>query len=71
MAPSNRPAIHASASVNHSFIPILLFVPHRLVFPGDPMPRIQTANGQTDDKGPRRNNYIHFIETVPLIVGAH
>src|SRR5664280_3253551 len=44
IAPSKRPATNASARVSNSFIVILLFVPHCLVFLGDPMPRIQTAD---------------------------
>src|ERR1035438_1837071 len=48
-APRPPPASHASASVSVSFIAILLSVPHRLVLLGNPVPRIQTADGETDD----------------------
>ena len=44
IAPSTPPASHASISVSVSFIVILLLLAHRLVFLGDPMPRIQTAD---------------------------
>ena len=47
IAPRAPPASPASASVNVSFIVILLLLPHRLVFLGHPMPRIQTAEGET------------------------
>jgi hypothetical protein len=46
-APSPTPATHASARVNVSFIVILLFLPHRLVFLGDPVPRVQTADRES------------------------
>src|SRR5665811_2522485 len=44
IAPSNIPAANASARDKNSFIVILLFVPHLLVFLGHPMPRVQTAD---------------------------
>src|SRR5579872_7044622 len=45
-APSNKPANNASVKDNDSFIRMLLFVPHLLVFLRDPMPCIQTADGE-------------------------
>ena len=43
---ATRPPANASTRVNVSFIVILLFVPHRLVFLGHPMPGIQTADAR-------------------------
>src|SRR5208282_6246176 len=47
IAPSAAPAAPAKTRVKNSVIVILLFVPHGLVFLGDPMPCIQTADCQS------------------------
>jgi hypothetical protein len=43
-AGANTPAANAGARNKNSFIVILQFVPHLVVFLGYPMPRIQTAD---------------------------
>src|ERR1035437_4589579 len=47
IAPSKKPTTPAKASISVSFIGILLFLPHGLVFLDDPVPRIQTADRET------------------------
>ena len=44
IAPSKRPATKANTKIKKLFIVFLSFVVHGLVFLGDPMPRIQTAD---------------------------
>src|SRR5208283_4241734 len=53
-APSPPPAAHASTSIRVSFIVILRFLPHRLVFLGHPIPRIQTADCEPGHQQCRR-----------------
>src|ERR1035438_3069079 len=48
IAPSKSPAINASARNKTLFIVVLRFVVHGLVFLGNPVPRIQTADRQSD-----------------------
>src|SRR5664279_5517287 len=55
MTPSNRPADNASASSKPSFIAILPFVLHGLVFFRDPVPGVEAADrepGHQQRQGP-------------------
>src|SRR5471030_901283 len=54
IAPSKPPASPASVSVSVSFIAVLRFLPHRLVLLRHPIPRIQTADRETDDQQRQR-----------------
>src|ERR1700733_5967041 len=48
IAPSETPATSANTRTKASYIVVLLFVSHLLVFLAHPMPGIQTADDQTD-----------------------
>src|ERR1035438_1388786 len=66
IAPSTPPASHASTSVEASFIVVVLpFLPHRPVFLGDPVPRVEAAkqeagHQQRQDRKSTRLNSSHL-----------